>query len=53
MYIYATRSGVAVVILDIKTTDADPATEVLVIYCTIPGGLIQVDDTLANFVITE
>ena len=53
MYIQATRLGDTVIILDIKTTDADPQTEILIVYCTCPGGLIQVDNIPANFVITE
>lgn len=53
MLMDATRLGVPVLILDIKTTDADPATEILVIYCTCPGGVIQVDNNPSNFIIRE
>ncbi len=52
MLLSATRAGEKVRILDIRTTDADPATEILIIYCD-ESGVIQVDSNPANFIITE
>jgi len=52
MLLSATRNGEKVRILDIRTTDADPATEILIVYCN-SDGVIQVDSNPANFIITE
>lgn len=40
-------------IIAIKTTDADPLTEVLIIYCPVATGVIAVDDVPSNFIVRE
>ena len=52
MWVEAIRDGVKVRIVDIKTTDADPNTEILIIYAD-ADGVLHFDDDMSNFCVCE